>query len=94
MSRVEHRLGLTATLKRLAFHYLLKGVGSHAIEHVVFDEVVVRQLYDWHAPDTKELPPQGGVIVEFMRLGERVRWVEFGCHYIGGGGNDIMRELD
>lgn len=93
MSRVEHRLGLTEPLKRLAFYYLQQGVGSHAIEHPVFDEVIVRRLYDWHTPSEGSLPAQGGVTVEFMRLGERVRWVEFGCHYIGGGGIEIMKKL-
>lgn len=93
MSRVEHKLGITPILKRLAYHYLLKGVGSHAIEHHVYDEVVVRELYDWHSPSDKKMPPQGGIVVEFRRLGERVRWVEFGCHYIGGGGESIIREV-
>jgi len=92
MSRVEHKLGITEVLKRLAFYYLKKGEGSHSIEHHVYDEVVVRELYDWHSPD-KKMPPKGGMVVEFRRLGERVRWVEFGCHYIGGGGESIIREV-
>lgn len=91
MSKVEHKLGITEVLKRLAFYYLKMGEGSHAIEHHVYDEVVVRELYAWHSPD-KRMPPQGGMVVEFRRLGERVRWVEFGCHYIGGGGESILRE--
>ncbi len=93
MSKVERKLGLTPVIKRLAFFYLKKGVGSHAIEHPVYDEVVVRELYDWHTPNDAALPPQGGLVVEFMRLGERVRWVEFSAGYIGGGGAEIMREV-
>jgi hypothetical protein len=93
MTRIEQRLGINAVLKRLAFHYLQKGVGSHAIEHHVYDEVVVGVLYDWHTPDEKKMPPQGGMVVEFRRLGQRVRWVEFGCHYTGGGGDDLFREV-
>ena len=88
MTRAEHRLGLTPVFKRLAFRYLKKGVGSHAVEapyDQFYDEVVVRVLYDWHVPEGKELPAQGGFIVEFMRLGERVRWAEFGCRFTGGG---------
>jgi hypothetical protein len=93
MTRIERRLGINAVLKRLAFYYLQKGVGSHAIEHHVYDEVVVSVLYDWYTPDEKKMPPQGGMIVEFRRLGQRVRWVEFGCHYTGGGGEDVLREV-
>lgn len=93
MSRIEHKLGLTPVLKRLAYHYLKKGVGSHGIEHPDFDEVCVRELYDWHAPEDRTLPPQGGLVVEFMWMGERVRWVEFGCHAIGGGGEPVIRSV-
>jgi len=92
--KTEHRLGITPVLKRLAFFYLKKGVGSHAIESPFYDEVLVRELYSWHSPDGQSnLPPQGGMVVEFFWLGERVRWVEFGCHYIGGGGEPILKEL-
>lgn len=92
--KVEHRLGITPVLKRLAWFYAKKGVGSHAIEHPVYDEVVVRELYDWHAPEGRpDLPPQGGLVVEFVRVGQRVRWVEFATRYAGGGGDDILREL-
>lgn len=93
MSKIERLIGLTPVFKRLAFFYLKKGVGSHAIDHHLFDEVVVRELYDWHSPDENKMPPQGGIIVEFHRLGQRVRWVEFGCHYTGGGGEDLIREV-
>lgn len=92
MSRVEHKLGLSPVLKRLAFSYLKLGLGSHAIEHPVFDEVCVEELYDWHAPENRDLPPRGGLVVVFMREGKRVRWVEFSCGFVGGGGASIMRE--
>lgn len=92
MSKVEHSLGLTPVLKRQAWLYLKKGVGSHAIEHHVYDEVRVRELYDWHSPKGTKLPPQGGMVVEFLRLGQRVRWVEFGCQAVGGGGEPILKE--
>lgn len=91
--KVEHKLGLTPVLKRLAWHYLQKGIGSHAIEHHVYDEVIVKQLYDWHAPENRDLPEQGGMVVAFMRVGERVRWVEFGVRFTGGGGESIIREV-
>mgnify|MGYP000122275006 CR=1 FL=1 len=92
MSTVERKLGLTPVIKRLAFYYLKKGVGSHAIESPFYDEIIVRELYDWHTPNDK-MPPRGGIVVEFMWLGERVRFVEFGCSYIGGGGREVMRQV-
>lgn len=91
MGKIENRLGLSPVLKRLAFHYLKMGVGSHSIDHPVYDEVRVVELYDWHTPRAKDIPPRGGLIVEFCRGGERVRWVEFGCSFIGGGGTPITR---
>lgn len=93
MSRVDHKLGLTPVLKRLAFHYLQRGLGEHAIKHPQYDKVVVRSLYDWSTPTDESVPSQGGVVVEFCREGRRVRWVEFGCRVIGGGGEPIVREV-
>ena len=88
MTRSEHRLGLTPVFKRLAFRYLGKGLGSHAVEppyDQFYDEVVVRMLYDWCVPADVAVPPQGSFIVEFRFQGEKVRWAEFGCRYTGGG---------
>lgn len=92
MSKVEHKLGLTSTLKRLAFFYLKKGVGEHAIKDDYYDKVVVRELYAWNAPSADVLP-QGGIAVEFHRNGKRVRWVEFAVRDVGGGGEAIVREV-
>ena len=80
-------------LKRRAFHYLLQGLGRHASDHPAYDEVVVRPLYDWQAPHDEAIPGQGGIAVEFHKDGKRVRWVEFGCRVIGGGGDAIVREV-
>lgn len=96
MTRAETRLGLTPVFKRLAFYYLKKGIGSHAVDppyDEFYDEVVVRELYEWHSPNDAALPPQGGLVVEFRAAGERVRWVEFGCHATGGGGTPMIREI-
>lgn len=92
MSRVEHLLGLSGTLKRLAFYYLKKGIGEHPCEHESYDKVVVRELYGWQSPRT-DVPPQGGLVVEFYRDGKRARWVEFACRSVGGGGEPIVREV-
>ncbi len=89
---IEHLLGLTPMLKRLAWSYIKKGIGRHESMSHEFDEVRVRELYDWHSP-TNAMPPQGGLVVEFMLNGERRKWVEFGCHYIGGGGEPYIKEV-
>jgi hypothetical protein len=93
MTRVDHKLGLTPMLKRHAFHYLLKGVGRYVSDHPAYDTIVVQSLYDWQTPSNDELPSQGGAVVEFHKDGRRVRWVEFGCRVIGGGGAPILREV-
>jgi len=92
MSKVEHKLGLTPTLKRMAFYYLKKGLGEHRCEHETYDKVVVRELYSWNAP-APDMAPQGGLVVEFHRNGKRVRWVEFAVRDVGGGGDSIVREV-
>jgi hypothetical protein len=94
-SRVDHKLGLTPMLKRLAFYYLQRGVGEYTGEPLpaIYTKIVVRSLYDWKTPSDPELPSQGGVVVEFFRGERRVRWVEFGCRVIGGGGDPIVREV-
>lgn len=93
MNRIEHKLGLTPVFKRLAFNYLQRGIGEHPIVHPQYDKVMVRSLYDWKSPVDESVPSQGGVVVEFFRAGMRVRWVEFGCRVIGGGGEPIIHEV-
>jgi hypothetical protein len=80
-------------LKRRAFNYLLKGTGTYPSDHPAYDSVVVKPLYDWVTPTDENLPSQGGAVVEFHKDGKRVRWVEFGCRVIGGGGEPIIREV-
>ena len=91
--RTDHKLGLTPMLKRRAFHYLLRREGRYESDHPAYDAVVVRSLYDWQTPSDDNIPSQGGAVVEFHRDGKRVRWVEFGCRVIGGGGEPIVREV-
>lgn len=93
MSRVDHKLGLTPVFKRLAFSFLQRGLGEYPIEHPQYDKVVVKSLYDWRTPVDENVPSQGGLVVEFWKATKRVRWVEFGCRVIGGGGEPIVREV-
>lgn len=92
-ARSDHAIGLTPMLKRQAFHFLLKGTGTHASIDPAYDKVVVRSLYDWQTPADGSVPSQGGVIVEFWRDGARIRWVDFGCRAVGGGGPPTLREV-
>jgi hypothetical protein len=92
MNKTEHMLGLTGPMKRLAYDFLKKGLGRHACNSFGFDEVVVRELYEWTSPGG-DLPAQGGLVVEFRSGGKRVRWVEFACRDVGGGGEPILREV-
>ena len=80
-------------LKRRAFDYLIRGLGEYPSETPGYDKVVVKSLYGWKTPPDESLPSQGGVVVEFHRNGKRVRWVEFGCRVIGGGGEEILKEV-
>lgn len=91
--KTDHKLGLTPMLKRTAFHYLLKGVGEYVPQHPAYDKIVVRSLYDWQTPSDENLPSQGGAVVEFWAGGKRVRWVDFGCRVVGGGGESVLREV-
>jgi len=92
MNKVEHKLGLTPTLKRLAFYFLKRGIGTHACDHPPYDMVIVRELYGWTSPSADQ-QAQGGISVEFHQGGKRVRWVEFACRDVGGGGDAIVREV-
>lgn len=90
----EHRIGITPILKRLAWYYVKRGIGSHEIEHGNYDEVIVRELYSWETTEDYDGPTHGGLVVEFMQLGRRIRWVEFGVYTIGGGGEPILQEVN
>lgn len=93
MSKADHRLGLQPSVKRLAFEAMLKGVGTHPLDHPEYDQAVVKQLYAWRtSPDEDAVPSQGAVTVELFRAGRRVRWIEFGCRAIGGGGEPIVKD--
>lgn len=89
MTKTETKLGLTNILKRLAYSYLTKGFGKHPIDHDVYDEVEVEQLYPWMPNPVESGNPEhgAGIKVTFYRKGERVRWVEFSIRAVGGGGN-------
>ena len=87
MGQSDVRLGLSNIVKRLAYHYLGKGIGTHKIEHTVYDEVVVSEFDEWKENPLDLSEHGAGIRVEFRRQGKRVRWVEFRVHTAGGGGD-------
>ena len=93
-TRTEHKLGLTNVFKRVAFHMLLKGLGTHKSPLPSYDKVVVRELYDFVSPSGDDsVPSQGGIVVEFYANGRREKWIDFGIRTTGGGGAPILTEV-
>jgi hypothetical protein len=94
VSRSEHLIGLTPVIKRVAHYYLQLGHGEYHPDHPHYDRVVVRPLYDFQ--ENPEAPGEfaGGTIIEFFQRARRVRWVEFRCQVVGGGGSPIVRRVE
>jgi len=90
MSKTETILGLTPILKRLAYSYLCRGLGTHEIEHPVYDAVEVAPLYSWKQNPEDPTEYGAGLKVTFMREGKRIRWAEFGVRFTGGGGSPAI----
>jgi len=90
---VETRLGLTPMFKRLAYHFLLKGIGRHPIRHSLYDEVEVAELYPWQTNPERTDEYGAGIIVTFFNQGSRIRWTEFSVRYSGGGGNPAIFQI-
>lgn len=90
MSDIETRLGLTNVLKRLAYSFLCEGFGRRKIDHNLYDEVEVSELYPWKANPECTDEHGAGIKVTFFRDGKRIRWVEFGVRFAGGGGDESI----
>ena len=82
-----HRVGVTPTVVRLAWHYAIKGVGTHYIEHSYFNNVKVETLYDWTSVNQVG---RGGLRVNFRKGKEVIRYVELGVETIGAGGKPLV----
>ena len=89
-SRAARKLGLTPILVRLAWSFVLKGVGTHYIDHKDYDNVVVTSMYSWTVVDNEG---QGGTLVAFRASRETIKTVEFGTRVIGGRGDPIVRQV-
>ena len=91
MTNIETRLGLTNIVKRLAYFYLLKGVGVYPVENAWFDEVKVEEFNPWQ-PNILDPEEYGaGIRVSFYCEGHRVRFVEFSLRCAGGGGDEAVK---
>ena len=94
MSRTETILGLTPVLKRIAHYYLCLGHGTyHPENHPHYDCVVVKELYPFDPNPRDPGEFAGGTVVEFFRQGEKVKWVEFRCQVVGGGGETVIQRV-
>lgn len=91
-TKAERRIGLTPAFKRIAYYYLKLGFGKYTPRnHPHYDLVVVRELYEFWEPIPNE--HAGGIIVEFYHGKQRVKWVEFRCQAVGGGGQDVIKRV-
>ena len=79
---------------RVAHYYLNLGYGEYAPKHAHYDRVVVRSLYEFMENPQVDGEYAGGTIVEFFQGDQRVRYAEFRCQVVGGGGQPIARPTD
>ena len=96
MSRTETLLGLNPAFQRIAYYYLRLGDGVYTPDggnHPHYDKVVVRELYEFKENPRVEGERSGGIIVEFFKDEQRIRWVEFRCQVVGGGGEPIIKRV-
>ena len=94
MSKSETILGLTPIMKRLAYHFLCRGFGRYKIkDHPFYDEAEVKELYPWMPNPENQDEYGGAIIVSFFKKGRRIRFVEFGTRFIGGGGDETIRRV-
>jgi hypothetical protein len=76
---------------------MLKGVGVHPIDNPQYDKVEVKELYGWMPNPEADFEPSeygAGLVVNFFKNNRRVRYVEFGVRYVGGGGDEAIRLLE
>ena len=94
MSQSETILGLTPITKRLAYYFLTRGFGIYEItDHPLYDKAEVKEFYPWR-PNPENSDEYGGaIVVSFYKNERRIRYVEFGIRFIGGGGDDAIRRV-
>lgn len=96
MSKAERLLGLTPALQRIAYYYLRLGEGVYTPDggrHPHYDRVAVRELYEFTENPLVAGERSGGMIVEFFKDNRRVKWIEFRCQVVGGGGDAAIKRV-
>lgn len=96
-SKTEMRIGLSPAFLRIAYYYLRLGEGEYTPDgghHPHYDKVIVRELYEFGENPAMPGEYAGGMTVVFYKDGHRLRFVEFRCQVVGGGGYPIMRSVD
>jgi hypothetical protein len=95
MSQTEIRLGLTPITKRLAYHFVCRGVGEYPmVDHPSYDRAVVSEFYPWQPNPENPDECAGGLKVTFYKSGLKIRFVEFNVRCVGGGGQPAIRKVD
>lgn len=96
MSKAERLIGLTPMIKRIAYYYLRLGEGEYTPDggnHPHYDKIIVRELYEFKENPLVENEHSGGIVVEFFKKKRRIRWVEFRCQVVGGGGETTLKRI-
>lgn len=94
LTKAEARLGLTPAFLRIAFYYLRLGEGVYTpAHHPHYDRVVVRELYEFNENPTTPGEFAGGMVVEFFKATQRVKFVEYRCQCVGAGGESLIKEV-
>lgn len=91
MTNIETRIGLTNIVKRLAYFYMLKGIGEYPMENAWFDLARVEEFCPWQPSIVDPEEYGAGIRVSFFCKGYRVRFVEFRVRCAGGGGDEVIK---
>ena len=90
----ELRIGLTPAFKRIAYYYLCLGIGEYYPQnHPHYNRIVVREFYEFSENPCVTDEYAGGVIVEFYLNNEKIKWIEFRCQVVGGGGRLLLQSI-
>lgn len=96
MNKLETLIGLTPAFQRIAYYYLRLGEGVYVPDngqHPHYNKIIVRELYEFHENPLVSNERSGGLIVEFFKDDRRIRWIEFRCQVVGGGGVPMIKRI-
>ncbi|MGD9209733.1 MAG: hypothetical protein PVI90_03105 [Desulfobacteraceae bacterium] len=70
-----------------------EGVYTPNDDHPHYNKIIVRELYEFQENPLTLGERSGGLIVEFFRDNRRIRWLEFRCQVVGGGGEPLIKRI-